>query len=103
MENSIQEIVASCPAKALNYIVIIKEIENKNETSFGFDTSNLADKNEKYRRAIIVSLGPSCPKDDENPINVGDTVMYDHYKTSPLTLNGIEFKTLMWGDLICSV
>ena len=95
--NKNSEIVAAFKGQALNYVVIVREIENSNTTDFGFDKSNLVDKNEKHKKGIIVSIGPSCNAGD---IKVGSEVLYDGYKVSPLSLDGIEYKTLMFGDLV---
>ena len=95
-----KEIVDLFIGQALNYVIIVKEVENTNVTDFGFDVSNLSDKNEKYKKGIIVSVGESCPKEG---IILGDVVLYDGYKTSPLTLNGEEFKTMLYGDLVMSI
>ena len=97
--NKNSEIVAAFPGKALNYIVVIKEIENENVTDYGFDVSNLVDKNQKYAKGIIVSMGENCKRED-NGINEGAEVLYDKYKSSPLSVGGIEYKTLMFGDLV---
>jgi co-chaperonin GroES (HSP10) len=76
---------------------VLKEIENVNETSSGLDISSSVDKNEKYRKGIVVSIGSECPKDD---VNLGDTVIYDKFKANPLTRNGIEWVTLFYADLV---
>jgi len=89
--------------QALNHIVIIQEVENKNETSFGFDKSGIVDKNEKYKKGQIISLGVDCPVDEIHTIKEGDFVLYDSYKTSPLSIGGVEYKTLYYNDLVCSV
>ena len=97
MDAKTQEIVESFKGRALNYVVVLKEIENVNETSSGLNISSSVDKNEKYRKAIVVSLGSECPKE---PVKLGDTVMYDKHKANPLTQNAVEYQTLFYADLV---
>ena len=100
MDAKTQEIVANFKGQALNFVVVLKEIANVNETDSGLDISSSVDKNEKYRKAIVVSIGTECPKDG---IQLGDTVMYDKHKANPLTQNGVEYITLFYADLILIV
>lgn len=97
MDAETKKIVESFNGKALNFVVVLKEIENVNETSSGLDISSSVDKNEKYRKGIVVSLGTECPKDD---VKLGDTVIYDKYKANPLTRDAIEWVTLYYADLV---
>lgn len=97
MDAKTQEIVESFKGRALNFVVVLKEIENVNKTSSGLNISSSVDKNEKYRKAIVVSIGTECPKDG---IQLGDTVMYDKHKANPLTQNAVEYQTLFYADLI---
>lgn len=97
MDAKTQEIVDKFKGRALNFVVVLKEIENVNETSSGLNISSSVDKNEKYRKAIVVSIGTECPKDG---IQLGDTVMYDKHKANPLTQNAVEYITLFYADLV---
>jgi co-chaperonin GroES (HSP10) len=97
MDAKTKEIVEQFKGQALNFVVVLKEIENVNETSSGLDISSSVDKNEKYRKGIVVSLGTECPKGD---VNLGDTVIYDKFKANPLTRNAIEWVTLFYADLV---
>ncbi len=97
MDAETKKIVESFNGKALNFVVVLKEIENVNETSSGLDISSSVDKNEKYRKGIVVSIGTECPKDD---VKLGDTVIYDKYKANPLTRDAIEWVTLYYADLV---
>jgi len=100
MDAKTQEIVEKFKGQALNFVVVLKEIENVNETSSGLNISSSVDKNEKYRKAIVVSIGTECPKDC---FQLGDTVMYDKHKANPLTQNGVEYITLFYADLVLIV
>jgi len=97
MDAETKKIVESFNGKALNFVVVLKEIENVNETSSGLDISSSVDKNEKYRKGIVVSIGTECPKGD---VNLGDTVIYDKFKANPLTRDAIEWVTLYYADLV---
>jgi len=97
MDTKTKKIVESFNGKALNFVVVLKEIENVNETSSGLDISSSVDKNEKYRKGIVVSIGTECPKDD---VKLGDTVIYDKYKANPLTRDAVEYTTLFYSDLV---
>ena len=97
MDAKTQEIVEKFSGKALNFVVVLKEIANVNETDSGLDISSSVDKNEKYRKGIVVSIGTECPKDD---VKLGDTVIYDKYKANPLTRDAVEYTTLFYSDLV---
>jgi co-chaperonin GroES (HSP10) len=96
---STQEMVAKFKGHALNYNVVIHQIVNENITEGGLDLTNVTDKNEKIKKGIVISVGASCPKDD-GEIKPGDTVLFDQYKTSPLTYDAVEYVLVFYGDLI---
>lgn len=97
MDAKTQEIVDKFNGVALNFVVVLKEITNVNETETGLNIGSEVDKNEKYRKAIVVSIGSECPKDD---VKVGDTIMYDKYKANELTIDAIQYKTIYYADLV---
>ena len=97
MDAETKKIVESFKGRALNFVVVLKEIENVNETASGLNISSSVDKNEKYRKGIVVSIGTECPKGD---VNLGDTVIYDKFKANPLTRGAIEYTTLFYADLV---
>ena len=84
---------------------MLKEIENVNETSSGLNISSSVDKNEKYRKGKIVSFGSLCPKKDDgtNTIEIGQEVIYDRYKSSPVTIDGITYESIYYSDLVAIV
>lgn len=89
------------PGQALNHIVIVKQIENKQESKSGLDLTSVEDKNQKYRKGIVKSIGNLCPKDDDGKphLNVGDTIMYDGYKVSPITVNSEVYDCVYFSDV----
>ena len=112
MDSKTKEIVKKFNGCALNYVIVLKEIENVNKTEEGLDVSSGVDKNEKYRKGIIVSMGNLCPKEPitvfgvtipfikKSKVKLGDTVIYDKFKANPLTRGAIEYTTLMYADLV---
>lgn len=100
MDAKTKEIVEKFRGRALNFVVVLKEIENVNETESGLNISSSVDKNEKYRKGIVVSIGTECPKGD---VNLGDTVIYDKFKANPLTRDAVEYVTIYYADLILSI
>lgn len=90
------------PYQAINANVILKEIELKNETTAGLDISSSADKNQKFRKGKIVSLGHLCPdnpKTKEPILKVGDEILFDAYKGSELTIDAEVYKVIYFADV----
>lgn len=88
--------------QALNYNVFILPIEESQLTAAGIDLTSNEDKNAKYKKGIVVSVGNLCPKkeDGSNVVNVGDTIMYDRYKASDLKQNFVIYHSVLFADLI---
>jgi co-chaperonin GroES (HSP10) len=97
MDSAIQEMVNAFPGRALNYNVVLRQIANKNVSENNLDLTNALDKNEKFKKGIVVSIGTECPKGD---IELGSEVMYDSYKASKVTLDTIEYEIVYFADLI---
>lgn len=97
--------------QALNSIVIVREIENKQVSSSGLDLTSQEDKNQKYKKGIVQSLGNNVPKISikilgfEIPfvkkalLKTGDTIMYDSYKASPITVDSIVYDCIYFSDV----
>jgi len=112
MDKEIQEIVNSFRGKALNFNVVIRQIENKNITEGNIDISMISDKNEKYKKGIVISMGTGCPKRSlvifgitipfikVSDIKVGDEIIFDGYKGSKVTLDTIEYEIVYYADLV---
>jgi co-chaperonin GroES (HSP10) len=87
--------------QALGRSVVVKEIAN--EVKVGeYDFSNKEDKNDKFRKGIVVSICPDVPKNEngEPYVKEGDTVMYEEYKSSNITIEGEVYKTFYLLDLV---
>lgn len=87
--------------QALNSIVIVREIENKQVSSSGLDLTSQEDKNQKYKKGIVQSIGNLCPKNESGELllNLGDTIMYDSYKASPITVDSIVYDCIYFSDV----
>lgn len=83
--------------QALNYNVFLKRVEFQNITESGVDITSETDKNEKYRKGIVVSIGNLCPQ----IVNIGQEVLYDSYKSSDVTIDGVTFESVLFADLVC--
>lgn len=90
--------------QALNFnVVVLPQVADKT-VSYGdskIDISSATDKNEKYMEGIVVSIGEMAPvdADGEKYVNEGDTVVYDKYKFSDFTQNGVTYHNLFYADL----
>ena len=96
-KKEIQEIVDAFSGRMLNYNVCIRKIENVNITENNLDLSMAVDKDAKFLKGIVVSIGSACPKGD---VDVGSTIMFDANKSSKVTLNTIEYEICYFADLL---
>jgi co-chaperonin GroES (HSP10) len=89
-------------AQALNYNIIVKREFLENRTGAGIILDSEIDKNEKYRKGIVVSVGNLCPKDADGnaTIKPGDEILYDKYKMSEVTLDGQSYEIISYADLV---
>lgn len=88
--------------KALNLIVIVEEVFNENKTASGFDLSGVVDANEKQKRGRVVSIGEQCPKlsDGSFTLNIGDEVIFDKFKMTNFTQDGIMYLMIDYRDIV---
>ncbi len=88
--------------QALNYNIIVKREFLENKTEAGFEVTSEVDKNEKYRKGIVVSVGNLCPKKDDGTATIepGAEVLYDKYKMSEVTLEGKSYEIISYADVI---
>lgn len=94
--------MSSFPYQAINANVVLKEIQMKNETASGLDISSEADKNQKFRKGRIVSLGHLCPdhpKTGEPILKIGDEILFDAYKGSKLTIDAEVYEVIYFADV----
>lgn len=88
--------------QALNYNIIVKREFIENKTGAGIEITSEVDKNEKYRKGIVVSVGTLCPKNTDGTatIEVGNEILYDKYKMSEVTIDGISYEIISYADLV---
>ena len=110
------ENISKFKGQALNYNVFVKKVQIENVTEAGIHITSETDKNEKYRKGIVVSVGNMCPNKEvktilrkffsfllpkEPIVAIGDEVLYDSYKSSELTIDGEAFEVIYFADLVC--
>jgi len=110
--------------QALNLVVIVEEVFHENKTASGLDLSGIVDANEKQKRGRIVSIGTECPKKTskftskfkiisylmflfnmvfgklEYTISIGDEVIFDKFKVTAFTQDGIAYLMVDYRDLV---
>ena len=88
--------------QALNYVVIVEEVDNENITASGLDLTGIVDANEKQKKGKVVSVGTECPRmsDGSQTIKVGDVVIFDKFKMTPFTQKGKQYLLIMYSDIV---
>jgi co-chaperonin GroES (HSP10) len=88
--------------KALNTVVVVEQVHNENKTASGFDLSSVVNATEKQLRGKVVSVGTECPKlsDGRYTIHEGDIVIFDKFKMTPFTQDGIAYIMIDYRDLV---
>ena len=87
--------------RALNLIVVVEEIFNENKTASGLDLSGIVDANEKQKKGKVVSIGEQCPKlsDGTFTLNIGDEVIFDKFKMTNFTQDGVTYLLIDYRDI----
>lgn len=89
------------PHKALNYNVIVKELPTENVTDGGLDISSTTDKSEKYRTGEVLAIGNLIISEiPDSKLEVGCKVLFDNYKSSEITIDGVTYKNILYADLL---
>lgn len=103
--------------KALNLWVIVEEVFNENKTASGIDLSGVVDANEKQKRGKVVSVGEGCPRKKSNyfsrykflnfffqknahTIKENDEVIFDKYKMTSFTHEGVAYILIDYRDIV---
>lgn len=91
----------SFKGQCLGSNVIVEPIENVQLSEGGIDLTHVIDKNQKWGKGIVVSIGERVPLDKEgNPyIKIGDTVLFDKNKASEYVEETIEYKAMYYDDI----
>lgn len=91
----------SFPHTALNYNVIVKVVDSKNVTESGLDISSVTTKDEKYRSGIVLAIGNLITSEiPDAKISVNCQVLFDNYKGSDVTIDGVTYKSILYSDLL---
>jgi co-chaperonin GroES (HSP10) len=87
--------------QALNVRIIVKDIELENKNNLGLDLSSSVEKNGYQKAGIVVSVGEMTPKLDDgtHTLKIGDKVLYDKTRMTPLTVDGEKYVMLNYVDL----
>jgi co-chaperonin GroES (HSP10) len=91
--------------QALNIRVVVKEIELENINSSGLDVSSQVEKNGYQKAGKVVSVGELTPKLDDgtHTLKIGDLVLYDKNRMTPLTLDGEKYVMLNYVDIFSKI
>jgi co-chaperonin GroES (HSP10) len=81
--------------------VVVEPIENKQISEGGLDFTETIDKNQRYGKGIVVSIGEDAPLDKNGDpyVKEGDTILYDKNKSSKYTEGTIEYVALYYRDI----
>lgn len=88
--------------RALNTVVIVQEVFVENKTASGIDISGIIDANEKQKRGKVVSVGELCPKlsDGKHTLQEGDEVIFDKFKMTNFTQDGVAYIMIDYRDIV---
>lgn len=103
--------------RALNTVVIVQEVFAENKTAAGIDISGIIDANEKQKRGKVVSVGELCPRKKSNyfsrfmflnfflqklsyTIKEGDEVIFDKFKMTNFTQDGVAYIMIDYRDIV---
>lgn len=88
--------------KAINTVVIVKEVPYENKTKSGIDLTGISDATEKYKKGVIVSIGEFCPKlsDGSYTLKESDEVIFDKFKMTNFTHDGITYLIIDYRDIV---
>ena len=93
--------MSSFKGQAVNYNVVVLQIENKQVTESGFDITQEVDKNQKFKKGLVINVGLGCPRDDDGDyvLKSGDEIFYDDYRASPVILEAIKYSVILFQDI----
>ncbi|HEY6143753.1 MAG TPA: hypothetical protein VIV55_10115 [Flavobacterium sp.] len=87
--------------KCLGSNVIVIPIENKQLSEGGVDLTFLIDKNQKWGKGIIVSIGENVPLNKKGIpyLKEGDVVLFDKNKATDYVEDTVEYKAMYYNDI----
>lgn len=91
----------SFKGKCLGSNVIVLPTENKQLSEGGLDFTDTIDKNQKWGKGIIISIGEAVPLDKSGVpyIKEGDVVLFDKNKATDYIEDTIEYKAMYYHDI----
>ncbi len=91
--------------KPLGDRIVIKVIEDTEQTSGGIFIPDSAKEKPQKGEVIAVGLGKLNEKGEREPmdIKVGDTVLYAKYAGTDIKMDGVEYKILSIKDALAII
>lgn len=91
----------SFKGKCLGSNVIVLPVENKQITDAGVDVTDAVEKNQKWGKGKVVSVGENVPLDKKGVpyIKEGDMILFDKNKTSDYVEETILYKAMYYNDI----
>jgi len=87
--------------EALNYNVIVKEVRIRHFSESGLDITEKIEKDEKFRSGIVLAIGNLITSEiPDAKISVNCQVLFDNYKGSDVTIDGVTYKSILYSDLL---
>ena len=81
--------------------VKIKEVEEEEKTQSGIVLPETAKKNEKPQQGEVTAVGNECCNDEgEKLIEIGDTVVFDKFAGTEITVEDEDFIVLSLEDVL---
>ena len=91
--------------KPLGDRIVIKVIEDTEQTSGGIFIPDSAKEKPQKGEVVAVGLGKMNDKGEREPIDVkvGDTVLYAKYAGTDIKMDGVEYKILSVKDALAII
>lgn len=91
--------------KPLGNRIVIKVIEDTEQTSGGIFIPDSAKEKPQKGEVIAVGLGKLNEKGEREPmdVKVGDTVLYAKYAGTDIKMDGVEYKILSIKDALAII
>ncbi len=91
--------------KPLGDRIVIKVIEDSEQTSGGIFIPDSAKEKPQKGEVIAVGLGKINEKGEREPmdVKVGDTVLYAKYAGTEIKMDGVEYKILSVKDALAVI
>jgi co-chaperonin GroES (HSP10) len=92
----------SFKGKCLGSNVIVLPQENKQLSEAGLDFTTVQDKNQKWGKGAVISVGENVPMDKEGSpcLKEGDIVIFDRNKSTAYIEDNIEYQAMYYTDLV---